>query len=103
MSDYRTPKLEEFVQDFEFEVARDYGFAIMDLSSNESPKFEKQRLWSPMKVWWKNKPEERIREEYNGIVCDVSGSMINFFKPFDEQSFINQELVRVKIEDKLLS
>ncbi len=100
MNNYRTPKLEEFVQDFEFEVARDYGFGIMDLSSNESPKFEKHRIWSPMKVWWKHNPKERIKEEYNGIVWDISGGMINFFKPFDEQSFIDQRLVRVKIQDE---
>ena len=106
MSDYRIPKLEEFVQGFEFEVAQDYKFGFMDFSDVIKPLelSDSNRIWITTKVWWKNNPKERIIEkDINGITWDISGGMVNFFKPFDEESFIKQGLVRVKADDKLLS
>ena len=101
---YRVPRLEEFVQGFEFEKANDYSFGILDMSEggNFISSSEKSRIWSPMKVWWKHNPYERIIEplDNEGNTIEYSGEFLNFFAPFNEQSFIEQELVRVKINKK---
>lgn len=95
---YRTPKIEEFIQGFEFEIAQDYRFGIIDLSeNNKETSFEYKRFWSPMRVYWKHSPSERVIEkDEEGNTFDFSGEFVNFFKPFDEQSLIDQKLVRVK-------
>ncbi len=92
---YRVPKLEEFVQGFEFEVGNDYQWIYINSDKLPEPKY---RVWRPAKVWWKANPKEMITEKTeNGNIFIYSGYLNNFFKPFDEQSFIDQELVRVKI------
>lgn len=50
-----------------------------------------------MRVYWKHSPSERVIEkDEEGNTFDFSGEFVNFFKPFDEQSLIDQKLVRVK-------
>lgn len=99
---YRVPRLEEFVQGFEFEVAKDTRFFILDLSAgaDNSAQFNQPftRHWLSGKVWWKHPPENRIIERsIDGTTLNISGYMVNFFKPFDEAEYIRQGLVRVKI------
>ena len=87
---YRIPKLEEFVQGFEFEVASEYSFGVMDMTNGGTCQMGAPfKIWNPGKVWWKEDPNKRIIE--------FTGATMNFFKPFNEQMYIEQELVRVKI------
>ena len=104
MKKYRTPRLDEFIQGFEFEIAKDSKFCFINttVSPDENKaaidKIPYIRHWFPMKVWWKHDPEERITEvDSEGNIWNISGKSVNFFKPFDEQSFIDQKLVRVKV------
>ncbi len=54
--------------------------------------------WINSKVWWKEKEDKLITEiSDEGIELTYTGYFNNFFKPFDEQSYINQGLIRVKI------
>lgn len=96
---YRIPRLEEFIQGFEFEVAIDYKFGHIDFSTDPAiGDFTSYREWKPCKVWWKHDPNEFIAEtDGEGNKLTIIGSAINFFKPFDEEAYIEQELVRVKI------
>lgn len=97
---YRVPTIDEFVQGFEFEIAKDLEFLILDFSDNtKSKSLGKFRIWEPAKVWWKGDLKNRI------IFTDDEGFNWNlpspniFCKPFDEQSMIDQKLVRVKIKN----
>lgn len=112
---YRIPTIEEFVQGFEFEVAKDNKYVWMDTvddngkiikeTDEESRKRFKEKMdasplirtWRPSKVWWKRDPHEIITREVDGITYSYPGAINNIYKPFDEQSFIDQGLVRVKI------
>lgn len=97
--EYRIPKEEEFVQDFEFEVASDHKYGFLDFSA-ESVGFEEiesYRVWSKSKVWWMNEPTKVITSKKGDIEISCLGSFINFFKPFNVKSFIEQGLIRVKI------
>jgi len=99
-AEYRTPTADEFVQGFEFERANDYGY-IIAYFSNPTTKVEDistTRIWTKSKVWWEHPPKEKVTEVFpNGVSVTMEGSTINFFKPFDVQSFIDQGLIRVKI------
>lgn len=96
---YRVPKIEEFVQGFEFEVAHEYSFGVMDMTNGGTCQMGLPfKIWEPCKVWWKEDPNKRIVQELgSGSTIEFSGATMNFFKPFDEQMYIDQELVRVKI------
>jgi hypothetical protein len=94
---YRIPELKEFVQGFKFERAVDYEFGIL----GQLNPFKKKRIWIKCEVWWKLKPDEIIskKDDY-GNMWIYNGFTNNFFKPFDEESFIKQKLVRVKNEQQ---
>ena len=95
---YRIPKLEEFVQGFKFELAKDYSFLILDFTTTEKPEETKYREWVECEVWWKEDEDKLITQTYkNGDTFTFSGRTNNFFKPFNEESFLKQGLIRVKI------
>jgi hypothetical protein len=97
---YRIPKLEEFVQGFEFEVKNSCRYAIIDLSTGESSFGEPQHFWTEGKVWWmKESKWISVFDEDSGVTITYNQAGDNFFKPFDEKSFIEQGLVRVKIKE----
>jgi len=84
MEEYRTPKIEEFVQGFEFEVRNDIGFMILDLSGEKKPEtISKSIIWVPNKVTWK--ATECKTEERDGIKYHISPGVINFFEPFNRR------------------
>lgn len=82
MEKYRTPTIEEFVQGFEFEVAQDISYGFLDMTDNKSSEISSSRSWIPTTVTWK---EDEMSEIWD--------------KPFDEQSYLDQGLIRVKIKD----
>lgn len=95
---YRVPKLEEFIQGFEFEQKHTYSFGFIDFENNKFIKGKEFISWLPNKVWWKYPEDDMITTELdNGHTLTQMGRSINFFKPFNEQLFIDQKLVRVKI------
>lgn len=94
---YRTPKIEEFVQGFEFELRKDYKFIVLNFESNKSEATQEYSEWVPCKVWWKMDENARITDTYDGYSVTITGLTNNFFKPFDEESFLKQGLIRVKI------
>ncbi len=100
---YRVPKLEEFVQGFEFEVANIIGIMLLDFSGKQQDQiYPYKKIWSKSKVTWKGDSSEIITEKFlddSGQECKLmyKGAFRNLFQPFDEQSYIDQELVRVKI------
>jgi hypothetical protein len=100
---YRVPELSEFVQEFEFELAKDSRLIWIDnnlsLEENKAHNdlIQFKRMWYPCKVNWMYDPKERIEVKHDGHMFNLSGATMNFFKPFDEESFIKQKLVRVKI------
>lgn len=90
---YRVPKLEEFIEGFEFEIRNDY---VIHINNKRHP----YHTWTNGKVWWKKDPTKFYTDNLpNGGTLTQSGYFINWFKPFDEQSFIDQKLVRVKINN----
>jgi len=80
MDNYRIPKLEEFVQGFEFEVAHDFTYGFLDVSNDKPSVLSHSRIWIPRKVTWKT---DKMSEIWD---C-----------PFNVESFLEQELIRVKI------
>ena len=95
---YRVPRLEEFVQGFEFEVKHTSRYAIIDLTTGESSFGEPYHFWTEGKVWWMKESKMVTTESEEGFKVTYNQAMDNFFKPFDEQGYIDQELVRVKIK-----
>lgn len=97
---YRVPKIEEFVQDFHFERRHSYSFGFIDFEKGGYKKMKSFESWTPMQVWWKYPEDAMITSPLGdeGHTITQTGRSINFFKPFDEQSFIDQKLVRVKIK-----
>lgn len=101
MDKYRIPKIEEFVQGFEFEVAHDYNWCILNLSNIKEPKVKgpMNRCWIPCKVWWMEPEDKLITEKMkDGSTLTVKRSFYNFFKPFNEKAYLEQGLIRVKIK-----
>lgn len=94
--EYRIPKLEEFVQGFEFELASDCGFCFLE-PGHRLTFPEMKRFWNKSKVTWMLPPNEIITRKVGDKTWSAKGSTLNFFKPFNEQSLIDQGLVRVKI------
>ena len=96
---YRIPAAEEFVQGFKFEKACATRMVMIDFGKppvkDETPF---TRHWVESEVWWDCKPDEFITQEYEGHKVLLKGSTVNFFKPFDVESFIKQGLVRVKTD-----
>jgi len=96
---YRIPTAEEFVQGFKFEQAHDTRMVIIDLSKparKDDTPFT--RHWTESEVWWDCKPDEFVEYNWYAGKIKLKGSTVNFFKPFDVESYINQGLVRVKID-----
>lgn len=94
---YRIPDISEFKQGFEFELRHDYKFGLLDLATNELTNEVRSSVWSDCKVWWMHEPNEMVTEEIDGYKISVTGATLNFGKPFDEKSFLEQGLIRVKI------
>ena len=94
--EYRIPTIDEFIQGFEFEVRHDYKIQMLDLSGETKPEtISESIVWAPSKVTWK--ATEWITEEKNGMKYHISPGVINFFEPFDVESFLEQGLIRVKL------
>jgi hypothetical protein len=95
-SEYRIPKLEEFVQGFEFEVRNDYKFVMLDLSEEKKPEILSESIiWNKWTVTWKE--TEWKTEERDGMKYHISPEVINFFEPFCVKSFLERGLIRVKV------
>lgn len=93
---YRIPTIDEFVQGFKFELRKDYSFGFITLGKGYE-KVKDYSIWTECEVWWKSE-EKWITQSYeDGTKFTMSGSTNNFFKPFDEKSFLDQGLIRVKI------
>jgi hypothetical protein len=95
MEGYRVPTLEEFVQDFEFEIAVDTGIYIPD-KAGKLNFYPNPRAWEPMKVYWMNDPKKIITEQCGDYTVHTTGAAKNFFMPFDVAVMIERKLVRVK-------
>ncbi len=100
--EYRTPTIDEFVQGFKFELRKDYSFNFLNFTESQKTVYEKvsdYSIWIPCEVWWKAKENEIITQtdKISGNTLTITGRANNFFKPFDEESFIKQGLIRVKI------
>lgn len=99
---YRVPKLEEFVQGFKFQKKNSYRFMLIDFANDKTIKSKEYHDWVDCEVWWKHPEDAWITSPIGneGHTITQKGSSINWFKPFDEQSYINQKIVRVKIKNK---
>ncbi len=105
---YRTPRVEEFIQGFEFEYLQRSGGGSYFYMINEDgslcteedckKQVEKNRQpiveeWIPLKVWWKPETLEEAKK--------TSGLITWFICPFDapisKERSVKNRTVRVKI------
>lgn len=97
---YRVPKLEEFVQDFEYEYKFKSGGGGIWTNGKLIYKIPASSEWFKQKVWWL----PRNREEAKRTTVYEDGTSItwfinpNFDKPYDIRSMLEQNLLRVKIK-----
>ena len=99
--EYRIPTADEFVQGFKFQVKKAGSFGILDFSETppKSEHFSDWEIWQDAVVTWKLPSGERVKFTQDGIDYDMPSDFLNFInQPFDVQSFIDQGLIRVKIE-----
>jgi len=100
---YRVPTIDEFVQDFEFEIAREMGMYIPTGEGKLKRVGVSHWHWAPMKVTWKCDPDELYSEKDGEYTVHSRGSFRNFFKPINEEAFIKSGMVRVKTNSKTIS
>lgn len=99
---YRIPAIDEFIQGFEFEVVdwtvpTGIFFFNPKMGHLEHFKFQENKVWKPMQVTWMNDPNADVIEKIGDFTIHTKGSVLNFFQPFDVESYLKQGLIRVKI------
>lgn len=102
---YRTPTIDEFIQDFEYELLIEESgrYVMYDYNTNEEcySKPWKFEYWCPKIVTWKA-PEGFTTVECDGITYTIDNSIGNFLDGISEevlQKQINAGKIRVKINN----
>lgn len=94
---YRIPTIDEFIQGFKFEVRRDYRFGFLNLEESTFDGGKEYSIWDLTEVWWGCNPDDVVTYNDADYKISLTGRTVNFFKPFDVESFLKQGLIRVKI------
>jgi len=92
--------MEDIKNGVEIEIAKDFSFGILDKDGFKI--IGTSRHWNPVTVWWVQDGTtklvtEPLTDRGDVITYKVDDNYKKLLKPFDEKTFIEQGLIRIKL------